>query len=912
MKRLFIIILIFITSISAFAQKAKVEELGFTWTTVDNLTNDNTHANLPSGEIWGTRHYKLMTDIALTNAIDVQSGAHVYIDLNGNTLSRNSAEKKVSHILKVQKEGNLFIYDSSAEDSEGLEGTGKISGGHGDRGGTLFAYGGVVELHGGTITDSHTYFVSYDSGEHQKTNGCGGAFYIQGGCKFTMYGGRFENCHTQETTKKYGTNIGAGGAVFVDGDNSSVTTFTMEGGEIRNCYAGVGGAVYIHRYDAKSVFNLKGGKIYNCQSLYQTAADEFYGGGAVMIDNNTSTFANRPEFNMSGGTIKNCQSEGHGMAVFSSGNVNISGGNITDCYPYHTEDIYHHDWTDSDAGSWTEDTQYLFKGNTKGIMTMGGGVFLNGANSSMTFTGGAISGCAAGNGGGIAVWNGASLTINGSEAVIDGNHAVYNTESAGMGGGVYVDKSTNFHFYEGVIRNNLALLKGGGIMLNNTSTATINGNCSINDNLACNGGGIAVSSWEDATIEDINALIDKNSAYGYHPILATGKKGLGGGLYIENNTDTQHTVTFSGGRFEENNAELGGGACVDGKIALTLNAEIEDNRAVNGGGIYLVNDAVLNFGTGFIAYNKALKGVNVNTGTTAYHAGVEGNTVYGVGGGVFLDTGTSFKVGDVTKMGLYSNTADFAADDLFANGNSTSVTLPEVDFMDLTDFDIPTKVLYWAEDYVAVESGSDIIGDTEMGQGTNILNDANNESYTTDTKNVMRYRYALLNKKPVFKIRDVDNLVDNVTGKYLCLATGYALYFIKFSVKNLKDGDNVQFSFLYKIDDTYRPYYKVIFTGNGQEYVTREIALPEGYCKIESTYLSMGYDTPKYATYDNTDITSDIMGENGYLIDSRLEGDQKGFYAINRIKGEGDSSEPKPDIREFTFRKTNYMAPPTP
>lgn len=105
--------------------------------------------------------------------------------------------------------------------------------------------------------------------------------------------------------------------------------------------------------------------------------------------------------------------------------------------------------------------------------------------------------------------------------------------------------------------------------------------------------------------------------------------------------------------------------------------------------------------TGGIISNNSAKGTP--SVKTAYSDAAS----TGVGGGIYVGNGTSEKSSSIsisgTAVGLYGNTADFAAADAFASGTYTQITLPEVTNMNLTGFS--GSATGWFEDYVTNDTG---------------------------------------------------------------------------------------------------------------------------------------------------------------------------------------------------------------
>src|SRR6266545_4277792 len=161
-------------------------------------------------------------------------------------------------------------------------------------------------------------------------------------------------------------------------------------------------------------------------------------------------------------------------------------------------------------------------------------------------------------GGAILAWDGAPVTIEGSD--IYSNTAQY-------GGGIYNFAHSVLTLQGNTrLRNNAAVVDGGGLYNEGTATLTnviLSGN-SANDN----GGGIANFS-EGAVVTLTNVTLSGNSATAF-----------GGGI-TSNGTATLTNVTLSGNRADFE----GGGIASNGTTTLT-NVTLSGNRAdFEGGGI---------------------------------------------------------------------------------------------------------------------------------------------------------------------------------------------------------------------------------------------------------------------------------------------------------------------------------------
>lgn len=377
---------------------------------------------------------------------------------------------------------------------------------------------------------------------------------------------------------------------------------------------------------------------------------------------------------------------------------------------------------------------------------------------------------------------------------------------------------------QGIISGNISKDgNGGGVYLNGGNVTISNGD--ITDNTASNGNGGGIC-MEDGTFTISDGTISANSSAGY-----------GGGLYVYT-AETGKTASFEGGTINGNTSKYGGGVCVDGSISLSINGvTITGNTAVNGGGIALLNKAKMSFGEGAIRFNNA-DDIDVNTNfSTAYQKGI--TYVTGIGGGAFLDSGTwldfnyTKKTGDTEKtLGFYGNIASKGADDIFANGSETTVILPDVWSMKLTDFEDAAGTLNWVEDYIQ--------DDTEYSNGTN---------KKSATDQVLRYRYAVANLKATPKVIKSD--FDEIKNKYICLALGYRVVYATITKIGLKKGESSIFKIYSKDDDSSssseNPFATILLTGTSNDgaAVSKEFAITTGEWIVKETAWSWAYTPDK-------------------------------------------------------------------
>ena len=209
-----------------------------------------------------------------------------------------------------------------------------------------------------------------------------------------------------------------GGAVYVNGG-----TFTMSGGTIsRNAADDLGGGVNIN----SGIFRMSGGVIGGEEKDSNSA---FHGGGVCVYSGT---------FEMSGGTI--------------------SGNNATG-------DV------------------------TSGKDGYGGGVMLYLDTASFSMSGGSISGNTANAyGGGVSLRSGGSFSMSNGD--ISGNEAYY-------GGGVYLTGSGTYTMSGGTISENTAAGNGGGVNLyNGTSAFTMSGGTISGNTANKDGGGVGITNGQ--------------------------------------------------------------------------------------------------------------------------------------------------------------------------------------------------------------------------------------------------------------------------------------------------------------------------------------------------------------------------------------------------------------------------------
>jgi hypothetical protein len=248
----------------------------------------------------------------------------------------------------------------------------------------------------------------------------------------------------------------------------------------------------------------------------------------------------------------------------------------------------------------------------------GGGILNDNSTLTMahcTVNGNAIvSGEFANSGGGI--HNSGTMTLN--QVIINNNNASFSGGGITPPSGGGISNTGTLIIIAGTVQGNMGFLSAGGIYNSNTGVLTITGS-TISDNRTGfpghNGGsGGGIVNYGTMTIQD--STISGNTATGGD------FEGYGGGIYGNNNTITNSTIS-------ENNAVRGGGVAGGGNIAHTTFSN--NSASVAGGTLYLTGSLEL----GNTILKAGASGVNIfnNGGSLITH----GYNVCSDNGGGFLN-----------------------------------------------------------------------------------------------------------------------------------------------------------------------------------------------------------------------------------------------------------------------------------
>lgn len=717
-------------------------------------------------------------------------------------------------------------------------------------------------------------------------------------CEMTLDGCTFQNLTVTG---------GNAGALLIEGRARFANNQTKFIGNKCNKY---GGGVYIHNYNSTDAPQSGESFIYdiNQYAYFEGNSAEHGGGLAIYIDDN-STLPQPTNFhvNVNGAVFKNntASAEAGAMKInlgTDSKNYNLSlnlnSGTFEGNSAPNGGAIY--SWRGSVSSA--ANGSCTFTRNT--ATTSGSAIYVN--LSDFTLKNAEFSNNTATNN------NGAIYVVN-STMTMD-NGYIHDNLSGSYGGGVHVVNST-MTINNGRINNNTAKLRGGGIYLNNSTLyfndGHINGNKvfdSANANNGEYGGGVcAIASDFIMTDGEINGNSAKlhgggvyfdNSKGGDGNTCVANRKfsfsggsishntsgGFGGGVCIYTGNQDGCSFNLTGGDINYNVSENGGGVYLNGWAKYTinlLNTNIQYNDSYVGGGV-LVYNANLYYKNGLIRFNRAKKREGSTKPETMYHVNhclndteidrVNTN-ISGIGGGIHSTWGKTVFDTSEGKFGIYSNIADYGADDIFTNAQNTSINLPDPTTMNVVGFEVPKENQFWAQDYIE--------GDTNYG---------NRPSSAPAVSPQTRYRILLNNLE--------SNLVNTkipsgTYTEYICAALGYCFAPVKIIKKGLLAGETAIINFYHKeISDGHseEPYMQLVMfnnTGVDGQTIEKEInLLPGTWTLVESNWAW---------TY-----TGEAEGKGSTTVD--------GQAAIVR-KNLLDTSPA--DERTFTFtnRKTNTTNP---
>ena len=453
------------------------------------------------------------------------------------------------------------------------------------------------------------------------------------------------------TVAREGTvlNLGAKGydkklTIEGDGDAKIQAAFvTVSEGATANMYENVTlqnrkstGNACIVIMGSKSVFNMRGGVTENCsRAAIADSGATFHmfdgeikdckvkGDGVILVNDES-------KFIMDGGTISGCEADAGGGLYADNSTVTINNGTISECTAAIKEGggLYATNGSTININSGTISKCTAQADN-------GGGLYAD--NSTVTISGGTISGCKGVWGGGLYAENSSTIEISGG--TISGC-------TVGAGGGLFVDSST-VRISGGIISKCITsdTGNGGGLYAYN-STLNITGG-TIKDNKAAHGGGVALIGKTTFEKPITNWTVIGNEAY------ATG--GVGGGIKLENGS---MDVSAGSNRIYNNTAD-GHGADIfllndSSTIKLPNAANMYHDSSINIDGWYEDNPRYTPSKDGKAVTSLQLSGpLSLVASYKASPVRIEIDTNGGVGGSVSqtVQKGTTVPVEAPTKEG---------------------------------------------------------------------------------------------------------------------------------------------------------------------------------------------------------------------------------------------------------------------
>ena len=607
---------------------------------------------------------------------------------------------------------------------------GTVSGCRATYGGGVYVRNGSFQMSGGVITGCSA--VIFGGGVECDASGADGS----GGMTAVMTGGTITGCDVAGHNSLYSNGTGRGGGVCVSGAGAS---FTIDGGVItQNRCNMYGGGVHVQS-GAECTLN-SGTVSYNLAGPASNGMTAGAGGIHVTAD---------ARFYMNGGEI--CFNEARtnlDAAVQDYWVLDAQGNNTGTRVSALDQPVTH-------ASAWS---------------SLGGGIHCS-YTGTLVFHGGSIHDNTAGKQGG-------GININTSGIILvpaDSTFCMYGN-TAGRGGAILNDggrtEGNGGAFYVCGVSKGRSDEQDVPII----PEIYIHGGSVYGNTADVSGGAIYMTPDERTTIDAVPGVTINGGSITDNRAAA----GNGGALYVQNGTQLTLNGNLNSTLISRNTAGANGGAIYADDSAVTVSgANLISNTAANGGGIYLANGASMTYANGVIRDNHA-EGDPMDfpkAGGTANAASHRN----GVGGGVYVAKGALTVQGTgegSQEVGIYHNTATYAADDVFSSGvnGETSITIPTVGNMVIRNEqgELVGTDLDWYKDYVYADTqyqNGIVLGGGDVS-GTDILRyrDPDHETHADLRKKVSN---ETVDTGVDGQISDPYHLMFS-TSKYVCLTLGYA------------------------------------------------------------------------------------------------------------------------------------------
>lgn len=399
-----------------------------------------------------------------------------------------------------------------------------------------------------------------------------------------------------------------------------------------------------------------GGAVYALDSSRVTIADSTISGNTATKGKGGGVCGKSSQITISGSTIYGNKAEGtttaYGGGLYAENDSVVKIQNDSAVFE-NTSRNYGGGLSIYNGGSLTVEGSNINNNKANGDPNGGGGGIFVDDSVAVVRDGSMISeNASAYCGGGVYVY----ASVSGSSSLTVQGSTISENNGGSLGGGIMayregaqivVDNST--------ISGNRAAYNGGGLCTPEGSTVTIKGSSVVSDNRADRGGGMYANIKSVIKVNS-NSNIMNNAASSY-----------GGGIYAGGTSK----VTVDSSAISGNSSVITGGGIYFSGSSVTVNSSmISDNKAAEyGGGIYSIGGTLTVSGGSKISVNKANNsggGVHVTSNTVFIMEGGEftGNIASGGnGGGIFADSSTvtikNGKISDNTAVnnggGIYTN-----------------------------------------------------------------------------------------------------------------------------------------------------------------------------------------------------------------------------------------------------------------
>ncbi|WP_312429038.1 right-handed parallel beta-helix repeat-containing protein [Lacrimispora sp.] len=399
-----------------------------------------------------------------------------------------------------------------------------------------------------------------------------------------------------------------------------------------------------------------GGAVYALNNSRVTIADSMISGNTATKGKGGGVCGISSQITISGSTISGNKAEGtttaYGGGLYAENNSVVKIQNDSAVFK-NTSRNYGGGLSIYNGGSLTVEGSNIYKNNANGDPQGGGGGIFVDDSVAVVRDGSMISeNASAYCGGGVYVYAGvsgsSSLTVQGS--------TISENNGGSQGGGIMAYKEGSQIIVDNsTISANRASYNGGGLCTLEGSTVTIKGDSVVSDNRANRGGGM-YANIKGVIKVNSNSNIMNNIASSY-----------GGAIYAGGASK----VTVDSSAISGNSSVISGGGIYFSDSSITVNSSmISDNKAAEyGGGIYSIGGTLTVSGDSNIVVNKAdNSGGGVHLTSNAVFLMEEGEIIGNIasggnGGGIFADSSTvtikNGKISDNTAVknggGIYTN-----------------------------------------------------------------------------------------------------------------------------------------------------------------------------------------------------------------------------------------------------------------